>query len=87
MGIYNVSAIESVGEVAVKLHWTYTNDYGVIGGVHSLPLPEGDTPFEEITSVVATSWLIVSLPNSSEELDEAIWRNVTPEAETTLTEF
>ena len=75
MGIYDVSAIESVEGVVTALHWTYTNDVGSIGGVHTLPVPAGVVPFAQVTAVLAESWLITTLTNTSAELDAAITRN------------
>ena len=75
MSIYNVSAIESVDGVVTKVHWTYTNNEGSIGGVHTLPVPEGSVPFAQVTSVMAESWLISTIRNTTAELDAAITRN------------
>lgn len=72
MGIYDVSAIESVEGVVTAVHWTYTNDEGSIGGVHTLPTPAGGMPMEEVTEVISEVWLIASLPNTSAELEAAI---------------
>jgi hypothetical protein len=87
MGIYDVTALESVEGVVTAVHWTYTNDEGSISGVHTLPVPAGDVPFVGVTEVVSESWLIATLPNTSEELDDAIAsRNVEP-IEPTITYF
>ena len=87
MGIYDVSAIESVEGVVTAVHWTYTNDEGSIGGVHTLPTPAGNVPIVAVTEVVTEGWLITTLPNTSEELDAAIAsRNVEP-VEPTITYF
>ncbi len=75
MGIYDVSAIESVEGVVTAVHWTYTNDEGSIGGVHTLPTPEGDVPLNSVTAALAVSWLIATARNTSAELDAAITRN------------
>ena len=75
MGIYDVSAIESVEGVVTAVHWTYTNDEGSIGGVHTLPTPEGAVPFAQVTEVLAETWLIDTLRNTAVELDAAITRN------------
>ena len=75
MGIYNVSAIESVDGVVTAVHWTYTNDEGSIGGVHTLPTPEGAVPFAQVTEVLAETWLIDTLANTTAQLEAAITRN------------
>ena len=87
MGIYNVSAIESVEEVVTAVHWTYTNDVGSIGGVHTLPAPAGDVPFTGVTEVISESWLIATLPNTSEELDAAISSRTVEPVEPDITYF
>ena len=87
MGIYDVSAIESVGGVVTAAHWTYTNDVGSIGGVHTLPTPAGDVPIVVVTEVVSESWLITTLPNTSEELDAAIASQIVEPVEPLITYF
>ena len=72
MGIYNVSAIESVDGVVTKVHWTYTNDEGSNGGVHTLPTPEGSVPLSDVTELLAESWLLSTLLNTTEELAAVI---------------
>ena len=87
MGIYDVSAIESVDGVVTAVHWTYTNDEGSIGGVHTLPTPEGAVPFAQVTEVLAETWLITTLFNTSSELDAAITRNTAVKPTTVITYF
>ena len=87
MGIYDVSAIESVEGVVTKVHWTYTNDDGSIGGVHTLPTPEGSVPLSSVTKVLAQTWLITTILNTSSELDAAITRNTAVEPTTVITYF
>lgn len=87
MGIYDVSAIESVEGVVTAVHWTYTNDVGSIGGVHTLPVPAGDVPIVVVTEVVSEAWLIATLPNTSEELDAAIASRIVETVEPTITYF
>ena len=87
MGIYNVSAIESIDGVVTKVHWTYTNDEGSIGGVHTLPGPAGEVPIDVVTETLSESWLIATLPNTSEELDAAISSRIVEPVETDVTYF
>jgi len=87
MGIYDVSAIESVEGVVTRVHWAYTNDEGSIGGVHTLPTPAGVIPIEVVTEVISESWLIATLPNTSEELDVAIGSRISEPVEPVITYF
>ena len=87
MGIYDVSAIESVEGVVTAVHWTYTNDEGSIGGVHTLPAPAGEVPFKVVTEVISESWLIATLPNTPEELDAAISSRIVEPVEPVITYF
>ncbi len=87
MGIYDVSAFESVEGVVTSVHWTYTNDEGSIGGIHTLPTPPGSVPMTQVTEPVTESWLIATLPNTATELDAAITRNANVTPETVITYY
>ena len=87
MGTYNVIALESVGKVVTAVHWTYTNDAGSIGGIHTLPTPAGTVPIAAVTEVVSEAWLTATLPNTSEELDAAIAARTVKPNEPTITYY
>lgn len=56
----------------VALDWSYTNPDGTLSNQHRLLDPYGDTPLDDVTEVVAITWLTEQLGNTSEDFDAAI---------------
>ena len=73
--MYNITSytVQNEGTV-IDCRWTYTTEDGSVGGKHVLATPAGTTPATDLTEEVLVGWLVVQLPNTSEEFDAQIAR-------------
>lgn len=84
---YNVTSIEvlpkldSLDDVVVKLNFTYGNSEAFLSGSFSLPAPEGTIlPLKSITKEIALQWLLAHCPNTTEEFDAQLDREIAEKA-------
>lgn len=83
--IYNVTSMEvlpklnAYDDVVVKLNFTYGNSEALLSGVCDLNPPEPGSsfsPLESISKETALSWLLSQCPNSTEQFDERLDREI-----------
>lgn len=84
---YAVTSLEvlpKLGEhddVVIKLNFTYGDAEASLKGSCFLPAPEGTfLPLESISKAIALQWLLENCPNTTEEFDAQLDREIAEKA-------
>lgn len=72
MGFSIARMIADNNQNVVALDWAYSNADGTLSNQHVLEQPYGTTPFDDVTEVLAITWLEEQLQNTPAEFDAAI---------------
>jgi hypothetical protein len=84
---YNVTSMEVLpkldahSDVVIKLNFTYGDAEASLQGSCSLPVPEGEfVPLDSISKELALEWLLANCPNTAEEFDAQLNRELAEKA-------
>ena len=76
-----IPKLEEFDDVVIYLNFTYGDAEAFLRGRCSLPAPEGTlVPLESVSKDLALEWLLTNCPNTTEQFDEQLDRELAEKA-------